>query len=143
MNYSYEYPRAAITTDIAVFGRSNKQTYLLLIQRANEPFKGAWALPGGFMDMDEDLETCAKRELREETGLKVESLMQLHTFSAVDRDPRHRTISTVFVAELDTCPSIKAGDDAQNAKWFAINELPDLAFDHQEIVRMALKSKDL
>jgi len=143
MPYSYEYPRAAITTDIAVFGRSNKQTYLLLIQRANEPFQGAWALPGGFMDMHEDLETCAKRELKEETGLKVESLTQLHTFSAVDRDPRHRTVSTVFIANLDACPTIKAGDDAQNAKWFAINDLPDLAFDHQDIVSMALERIDL
>ena len=139
MPYSYEYPRAAITTDIAVFGRLNERTFLLLIQRANDPFREAWALPGGFLDMNEDLESCAKRELREETGLSIATLRQLHTFSAVDRDPRHRTISTVFVADLDTCPHVKAGDDARNAKWFDIETLPDLAFDHAEIISMAIK----
>ncbi len=142
MKYCYEYPRPALTTDCVVFGFSkndNSNLHVLLIERGNPPYKGKWAFPGGFLDMDEDAETCAKRELFEETGLQNIDIEQLHTFSSVDRDPRGRVISIVYLAIVPLEDNIPiAGDDAQKAKWFPINNLPDLAFDHKEIFEMAL-----
>ncbi len=132
--FSYKYPRAALTVDAIVFAKENGSTYILLIQRGNEPFKNMWALPGGFIEMDETLENACKRELDEETGLKVEKMTQFRTFDAVNRDPRHRTISVVFFAELHERKTVKGGDDAARAEWFSISDLPELAFDHSQIL---------
>ena len=139
MNFCYPYPRPAVTVDAVVFREMERQWQILLIQRKNEPFLGMWALPGGFVDMDETLEESAARELSEETGLSGIHLKQLHTFSAVDRDPRHRTITTVFMGILqDHSKSPMAGDDASAAAWFLISQLPTLAFDHKEVIEMAI-----
>lgn len=132
--YSYEYPRAAMTVDSIVYVKEEGKTFLLLIQRGNEPYKNKWAFPGGFLDMDETLEQAAIRELNEETGLIVPAMKQFRAYDAIDRDPRHRTISVVFTAELDEKKEVKGGDDAAQAKWFPIDELPELAFDHAEII---------
>lgn len=138
--YCYEYPRPAVSADCLVMGEIHGKTCILLIQRGNEPFKGKWALPGGFMNMDENAEQCAIRELFEETGLLVSGVEQLYTASDVDRDPRGRVVTVVYMAvikpELHT---IKAGDDASEAKWFRIDEIPPTAFDHQMIIELALK----
>lgn len=132
--YNYEYPRAALTVDAIVSVKENKSIFILLIQRGNEPFKNMWALPGGFIEMDETLETACKRELAEETGLQVEKMTQFRTFDAVNRDPRHRTISVVFFAELNKRKAVKGGDDAVRAEWFPVSNLPELAFDHSQIL---------
>lgn len=135
--FTYEYPRPVVTVDIIVF--RNDMCEVLLIRRKNEPFKGKWALPGGFMDMNETLEEAAIRELEEETGLQGIELKQLHAFSAVDRDPRHRTISVAFYGRLtDNNQSVKAGSDAGEAAWFKTDALPPLAFDHDKIFETAL-----
>jgi len=142
MPYTYRYPRPSVTADIAVFGKHDQKTVLLLIQRKNDPFKDMWALPGGFMDMEETLEAAASRELNEETGLEGIVLKQFKTYSAIDRDPRQRTITTIFVAMLDQKPEgLSAGDDAADLLWFDIHELPELAFDHSEIVQEILKER--
>ncbi len=113
---------------------------VLLIQRKHPPFKGQWAFPGGFVDMDEELEVAAARELMEETGLKPQGLTQLHTYGTIGRDPRGRTVSVVYIGFADAeNDQPKAGDDAQNAKWFSLKEIPDLAFDHYEILKHALQ----
>jgi len=138
MPYTYKYPRPALTVDAVVFKKSDKETSVLLIERKNPPYKGKWALPGGFVDMDETVESAAARELLEETGLAGIKLQQLHTFSAVERDPRGRTISVVFWGVITNSETARAGDDAADAKWFSIDNLPDLAFDHQEIMAMAI-----
>lgn len=137
--YTYEYPRASLTADIVIF--SEDRTEVVLIQRKNEPYKGHWAFPGGFMDMDETLEQCAVRELEEETSIKVDSLRQLGAFSDIDRDPRGRTITVAYYGIVDKshCP-IKAQDDAAAVGWFRINELPPLAFDHAKILAEAIKA---
>lgn len=125
---TYKYPRPAYTVDIIII-QSGK---ILLIKRGHPPYEGKWALPGGFMDMNETPEQAAIRELEEETGVKVKSLKQFRTYGAIDRDPRHRTISTVYFAILDDNLGIntKAGDDATEAEWFSLDDLPELAFDH-------------
>ena len=137
--YSYKYPRPAVTADCVVIGSAaDSSRYVLLIQRGNEPYKGCWALPGGFMDMDETLEQCALRELKEETGLTPSGdITELKSFSTVDRDPRGRTITVAFLIEM-TLTEAKGGDDAADARWFPLNELPPLAFDHDEIIKEAL-----
>lgn len=132
--YTYKYPRPALTVDSIVFTKENNSTFVLLIQRGREPFKNKWALPGGFVNIDELLETACRRELEEETGLKVDKMEQFKAFDAIDRDPRHRTISVVFSAEISEKQEVKGGDDAAHAKWFSISELPELAFDHQQIL---------
>lgn len=134
MAYTYKYPRPAVTADCVVMTRETEPK-VLLIQRGNEPFKGWWAFPGGFMDMDETLEECAIRELREETGIEVteDDIMTFGTFSAVDRDPRGRTISKAYLVMVDEPIEVKGQDDAVKAEWFNINELPELAFDHEEM----------
>lgn len=140
MSFTYEYPRPAVTVDAVIFRESNSGWMILLIKRGNDPYKDMWALPGGFIDMNETLEEAIARELFEETGLENMKLEQLHTFSTVNRDPRHRTISTVFWGIIQSSEiSLNAGDDASEAAWFAIDKLPDLAFDHSEVIQIALR----
>ncbi len=138
MSYSYKYPRPAVTVDMLVFKKTNNGLQLLLIQRDREPFLGFWAIPGGFMDMDETLEEAAHRELAEETGLQNIALEQLKAYSAPGRDPRHRTISVAFIGFLTDNQQAKAGDDARKAQWFPIHGLPSLAFDHAQIIADAV-----
>lgn len=136
--YTYDYPRPAVTADSVVFCNGSDGLSVLLIERANDPFKGCWAFPGGFMDMEENAEDCAKRELKEETGIEVRSLEYLGTFSEVNRDPRGRTITIAYYAVVEKSDVIGA-DDASQARWFPIDSIPSLAFDHEEILRAALK----
>jgi len=133
--FSYQYPRPAVTVDAIVLHQINEEWNILLIERGKEPYTGKWALPGGFVDMDELLESACIHELKEETGIKLQKMEQFKTFDAIYRDPRHRTLSVVYYAILDHQQEIKAGDDAQKAKWFPINQLPELAFDHSEIIQ--------
>ena len=137
MNYCYEYPRPAVTADIVIIKTIGPQREVLLIERKHPPFEGMWALPGGFLDMDETLEEAALRELQEETGITGLELEQFHTFSKVDRDPRHRTITTVFIGYTnENTADPEAGDDAANTRWFPLHDLPPLAFDHGEVMEM-------
>ena len=136
--YSYKYPHPAVTADCVIFGFDGVSIKVLLIQRGIEPYKGQWAFPGGFLQMDETVEECAKRELEEETGLKSASVEQFYTFSAVNRDTRERVITIAHYA-LVRLSEVKGGDDAASAQWFAMNEIPSLAFDHERILRMAVK----
>jgi len=129
--FTYSYPRPAVTVDAILFSRQNS---VLLIERGRDPFKGKWALPGGFIEMHEELETACQRELEEETGIKVEELKQFRAYGGVNRDPRHRTVSVVFYAFTDDELLACAGDDAAKAKWFLLNRLPELAFDHLQIL---------
>jgi len=133
MPYCYKYPRPALTVDALVFSSDKK---VLLIQRKNPPFKGLWALPGGFVDMDETPEAAVERELEEETGLKGITLKQFHTYGALNRDPRHRTVSIVFIGEVGGSGNyIPSGmDDAVDAGWFSVDDLPNIAFDHKKII---------
>lgn len=135
--YTYDYPRPAVTADCVVFSNDSDGLSVLLIERANEPFKGCWAFPGGFMDMEENAEDCARRELKEETGLQLEHMEQIGVFTDVDRDPRDRTVSIAYSALVEKRPVIGA-DDAAQARWFPISEIPALAFDHEKILRAAL-----
>ena len=137
--YSYPYPRASLTVDAVVFRRFEDNYQVLLIERGNEPFKGKWALPGGFLDMDETLEEAVVRELKEETNISGVELNQLHAFSTLGRDPRGRTISVIFWGILENKQEAKAGDDASKTHWFDINNLPFLAFDHDEVLQMAIR----
>ena len=132
--YIYKYPRPALTVDAIVYCRENGNPLILLIQRGQPPFKDKWALPGGFVNKNELLETACKRELYEETGLQLEKMNQFRTFDAIDRDPRHRTISVVFSAMVDEKTEVNGGDDAAQAGWFPFDHLPELAFDHRMII---------
>jgi 8-oxo-dGTP diphosphatase len=136
-NYCYKYPHPAVTADCVIFGFDGVGIKVLLIQRGIEPYKDKWAFPGGFMQIDETVEECAKRELEEETGLKTSSVEQFYTFSDVNRDPRERVITVAHYA-LVRLEEVKGGDDARSAQWFAMNEIPSLAFDHDRILRMAV-----
>lgn len=137
-SYSYEYPRPALTVDCVIFGLDDGKLKILLIERGLEPYKGRWAFPGGFVDMEETIDAAAMRELQEETGLKNVFMEQLCTFGGVDRDPRGRVVSVAYFALVNKINSqVKAGDDASNAKWFTISETPQLAFDHDMILRVA------
>ncbi|MDX2432333.1 MAG: NUDIX hydrolase [Bacteroides sp.] len=132
--YCYEYPRPALTSDIAVL-RLEGLPEILLVERKDPPFEGMWALPGGFMEIEENLEEAARRELLEETGLKAGELIRFETYDRPDRDPRGRTITQVFImiwkADMGTAV---AGSDASAVKWFDLTQLPALAFDHAEIL---------
>lgn len=139
MKYCYEYPRAALTADIIVYKKTDNQVFILLIERKHPPFASMWALPGGFMNMDETIDQTALRELEEETGITGISLEQLHTFSKVDRDPRHRTVTTVFTGLADYDLPVSAGDDAAKAQWFSMDSLPPLAFDHDAVIELFRK----
>ena len=138
MSYIYEYPRPAVTADCVVITKE-KEPKVLLIQRGHEPFKGCWAFPGGFMNMDETTEQCAVRELEEETGLKVSDIQQIGAYSKVDRDPRGRTVTVAYLAVIEKPEAVKGLDDAAKAQWFSISALPKLAFDHEEIMKDAKK----
>lgn len=137
MEYTYKYPRPAVTADCIVFA-IEPQVKVLLIQRGNDPFKGCWAIPGGFMNTDETTEECAIRELKEETGLKVKKVHQVGTYSKVDRDPRGRTITVAYLAIVDKPVAVTGQDDAAKAEWFPLDKLPELAFDHREILGDAM-----
>ncbi len=140
MAYTYEYPRPSVTVDCIIFGfDASSSLKVLLIQRANDPFKDKWALPGGFVNMDEDLEEAALRELQEETSLKNIFVEQLFTFGKPERDPRGRVISIAYFALVNLSDhNIKASSDAKNAQWFEIDNTPPLAFDHPTILKVAI-----
>lgn len=134
MAYTYEYPRPGVTTDCIVVTKGEEKE-ILLIQRGIEPFMGSWALPGGFVEIDEDLMDAAKRELLEETGLKVDEMTQFGTYGKPGRDPRGRTISVVYSIEIEKKVEVNGMDDAREAKWFNLKSLPSLAFDHEDIMK--------
>ena len=134
MAYIYKYPRPAVTADCIVITRE-AEPKVLLIQRGDEPFKGAWAFPGGFMNMDETTEQCAIRELEEETGLRVSDV----AYSKVNRDPRGRTITVAYLAVIDETIAVTGQDDAVKAEWWPLSDLPHLAFDHYDIMQDAVK----
>jgi len=138
MPYTYDYPRPALTADCVVFGLDEDDLKVLLIQRGMEPFKGTWALPGGFVAMDESVENTARRELREETGLANVFLEQLYTFSAPDRDPRDRVVTVAYYALVNLSEHAPhASTDAASVAWFSIDDTPTLAFDHAAILATA------
>lgn len=140
MPVTYEYPRPALTVDCVVFGLDAEDLKVLLIQRGIPPFQGKWALPGGFVRLEESLKEAARRELREETGMGRIFLEQLYTFGAPRRDPRERVVTVAYVAlvNLGEHP-VSASTDARSAAWFAVSDLPSLAFDHDRILRAALE----
>ena len=138
MSYTYQYPHPAVATDCVVFGFDGKEIRILLIERGVEPYKGSWAFPGGFMRMDETAEACARRKLSEETNLMVYTLKQFGTFTEVHRDPRERVISIAYYA-LVRPADVVGGDDATQARWFRLDDVPRLAFDHDYILRKALQ----
>ena len=138
-NYCYEYPHPAVTMDSIVFGFDGTSLKVLLIERGGEPHKGKWAFPGGFLNMDEPCKEGALRELEEETGLTGVHLRQFHTFSQPLRDPRERIITVSYYA-VTALQDVCAGDDAAHAQWFALNEIPPLAFDHNCMLEIAIKS---
>ena len=138
MTFTYDYPHPAVTTDVVIFTIRQEELKVLLIKRANAPFKGEWALPGGFVQIDEDLDAGARRELLEETGVKDVYLEQLYTFGAVDRDPRERVITVAYYALVPSDRmELRAASDAEGVGWFSVDKLPELAFDHQGILDMA------
>jgi len=140
MKHVYEYPRAALTVDCVVFGFDDAELKVLLIERGLAPFKGRWALPGGFVRVEETLDEAARRELVEETGLEKVFLEQLYTFSRVDRDPRERVISVAYYALTKPTDHITQADtDAADAQWFPVSQIPALAFDHADILATALQ----
>ena len=140
-SYIYEYPRPMVTVDAVVFSRDAGMPRVVLIRRRNEPYAGCWALPGGFVDMEETLESAAVRELREETGLDgTGRLHQFHTFGNPGRDPRGRNICVAYVTVIPETTPLCAADDAAEAVWFPVNALPPLAFDHGDIIALALET---
>lgn len=136
--HCYEYPRPSVTVDVILFHRDGERIEVLLIKRARDPFKGAWAFPGGFIDQDESLERAAARELKEETGLEGVCLEQLGAFGDPRRDPRGHTISVAFIGLLENRAQVTGDDDAEDARWHSASRPPRLAFDHKKILRLAL-----
>ena len=134
--YAYRYPRASVTADAVLFAERDGRTYVLLIQRGNEPYKGYWAFPGGFLNMDETVAHCAERELEEETGIVLTGMQLAGVYSDVERDPRGRVVTAAYTA-MTTMPEATAADDAAAAQWWPLNALPKLAFDHDKILRDA------
>lgn len=134
--YCYRYPHPAVTTDCVIFGFDGERLQVLLIERGIEPYKGRWAFPGGFINMEETAEHGALRELKEETGLDDAYIKQFHTFSDPNRDPRERVITIAYYA-LVKIQEVKGGDDAAQARWFQLEQVPTLAFDHDHMLRMA------
>ena len=138
MAYTYKYPRPAVTADCIVITKE-ADPKVLLIQRGSEPFKGGWAFPGGFMNMDETTEQCAIRELEEETGLRVSNLRQIGAYSKVDRDLRGRIVTVAYLAIVDEPIAVSGQDDAAKAEWWPMSDLPHLAFDHYDILQDAIR----
>lgn len=135
--YAYKYPYPSVTTDNVIFGFDGNTVKVLLIERGGEPYKGCWAFPGGFLEMDESAEQGARRELMEETGLTTPFVKQFHAFTAPDRDPRERVLTIAYYSVV-RLSEVKGMDDARQAKWFALDEIPEnLAFDHEEMLRVA------
>jgi len=140
MSFTYQYPRAALTVDCVVFGFDEGDLKVLLIERGLEPFKGRWALPGGFVRVDETLDEAARRELQEEAGLKNIFLEQLYSFGTVDRDPRERVVSVAYYALVKLSEhEARAATDAADAEWFPVSKAPKLAFDHADILKTAVE----
>lgn len=137
LKYCYKHPHPAVTTDCVIFGFDGRELNVLLVERGIEPFKGHWAFPGGFLLPEETADEGALRELTEETGLQCAFLEQFHTYSDPKRDPRERVITISYLA-LVRLTEVRGGDDAADAKWFRINDVPNLAFDHDRILRDAL-----
>lgn len=135
--YCYPFPAHYVTADIVVFTFKSQRLQLLLIERGNEPFKGKWALPGGFLKPEEELDACARRELSEETSLQTFFLEQFTTLGTVGRDPRGRVITVGWIGLVRWQPDVKGGSDASAAQWFAVDKLPKLAFDHGELIKQA------
>ena len=142
MAYTYKYPRPAVTADCIVITRE-AEPKVLLIQRGDQPFKGGWAFPGGFMNMAETTEQCTIRELDEGIGLRVSKIQQIGVYSKVDRDPRGRTITVAYLAIVDEPIAVTGQDDATKAQWFPIDALPPLAFDHEDIMQDAISEYKL
>ncbi len=140
MSFTYSYPRPSVTVDIILIHHSLNIEKVLLIKRKNEPFKDCWAFPGGFVDENEDLINAAIRELHEETGIKTDNLIQLSTVGTPGRDPRGHTISVVYGAIVNQEFNAVANDDAKEVKWFDIENLPKLAFDHKKILNDSIKT---
>lgn len=135
MPYTYQYPRPAVTVDALVFRNIGQGPQILLIKRGNPPFQGMWAIPGGFVEMDETLEEAAQRELQEETCISGVDLKQYGTYGAINRDPRHRTISVAYAGLLtDHAVSAEASDDAADCEWFYLDQIPETAFDHKLLI---------
>ncbi len=140
MTHTYQFPRPALTVDIVVFALDQNELQVMLIERDLEPFTRRWALPGGFVRIDETLDEAATRELQEETGLKDIFLEQLYTFGDLKRDPRERVITVAHYALVNLeGHAVQASTDARNAAWFPVNDLPKLAFDHRRILDVALE----
>ena len=137
MSYTYKYPRPAVTADCVVITKE-AEPKVLLIQRGCEPFKDCRAFPGGFMNMNETTEQCAIRELEEETGLQVRNVTQIGADSRVDRDPRGRTVTVAYLAIVDSPFEVAGQDDAAKAEWWPLSNLPELAFDHEDIIQDAI-----
>lgn len=139
MNYTYQYPHPSVTVDCVIFERCENELKIMLIKRGIPPYKDKWALPGGFVNIDESLEHAAMRELKEETGIEHVYLEQLHSFGDPGRDPRERVITVAYYALVNSgVHAIKASTDAIDASWFSIYDLPELAFDHKQIIEMAI-----
>jgi 8-oxo-dGTP diphosphatase len=137
--YTYKYAHPAVTVDCVIFSINSPNPEVLLIKRRNDPFKGLWALPGGFVDMNEILVNAAKRELFEETSLDGIELTQLSAFDRPGRDPREWTLSIAFTGVFEgSKENARASSDARELAWFTLPDLPRLAFDHEEIVKMAV-----
>lgn len=140
MSATYKHPRPAVTVDAMIVTRED-QPRVLLILRKNPPYQNHWALPGGFLDVGEDLDVAAARELEEETGLRDLPLRQIGAFGSAKRDPREHVVSIAFLGVVDSeLPTPVAADDAADARWFPLNDLPPLAFDHAEIVAQGMSS---
>jgi 8-oxo-dGTP diphosphatase len=137
MSYTYPYPAHYVTTDIVVFSFKDAQLQVLLVERGNPPFKGAWALPGGFLRPDEELDACARRELAEETSLAEFFLEPFTTVGTVGRDPRGRVITVGYLALMRWAADIKAGSDAHAIAWHPADHLPEVAFDHEDLIKAA------
>ena len=137
MSFTYKYPRPAVTADCVVITKG-QEPKVLLIERGDDPYKGQWAFPGGFMNMDETTEQCALRELKEETGLELSEVHQIGAYSKVDRDPRGRTVTVAYLAIIDKPSPVIGQDDAAQAEWWPLTSLPQLAFDHDEIMEDAI-----